>query len=274
MKMPIIAVLMLLALATAATGAEFYRWVDAEGRVHYTDTPPPANAKNIKQKKASDAPAEGSALPYSAQQAMKNFPVLLYVSDCGEACVKAREFLKRRGIPHAEKDSQQTDNFEALKKLLGGNAVVPVLTVGSTVLRGFDETQWNEALDLVGYPKSIPTVPRPAKPAETKPAVVAAPASASDNPVVLFNTDCGAACTKAREFLVKRGIPFTEKNAQEPAELEALTKLIGDNPVVPVLQVGDKTARGFEETQWNNLLDKAGYAKAPAPAGTGEQPRK
>jgi hypothetical protein len=29
--------------------AELYRWVDAEGRVHYTDTPPPANARKSEE---------------------------------------------------------------------------------------------------------------------------------------------------------------------------------------------------------------------------------
>jgi hypothetical protein len=33
----------------AAAQAELYRWVDAEGRVHYTDTPPPPNARKSEE---------------------------------------------------------------------------------------------------------------------------------------------------------------------------------------------------------------------------------
>lgn len=33
--------LLLALIATVATAGDLYRWVDAEGRVHYTDSPPP-----------------------------------------------------------------------------------------------------------------------------------------------------------------------------------------------------------------------------------------
>jgi hypothetical protein len=45
-------------------------------------------------------------------------------------------------------------------------------------------------------------------------------------PVTLYNADSCDACTKASTFLTQRGVPFTEKNARDPAvaqELKALT---------------------------------------------------
>ena len=48
-----IAVAAMFVAATA--GAQMYRWVDKDGKVHYTDTPPPAASKSV-QKRAT-APA-------------------------------------------------------------------------------------------------------------------------------------------------------------------------------------------------------------------------
>ena len=39
----------LLAVALTAQ-AQLYRWTDESGKVHYTDTPPPASAKNVEKK--------------------------------------------------------------------------------------------------------------------------------------------------------------------------------------------------------------------------------
>jgi hypothetical protein len=41
-------VLLSLVLSSAAVSAEMYRWVDSQGRVHYSDEPPPAGAKSSK----------------------------------------------------------------------------------------------------------------------------------------------------------------------------------------------------------------------------------
>ena len=47
-----IAVAAMLVAATA--GAQMYRWVDKDGKVHYTDTPPPAAAKSAEKRAGFD----------------------------------------------------------------------------------------------------------------------------------------------------------------------------------------------------------------------------
>jgi len=37
-------------LAAGTASAQQYRWVDEKGRVHYSDTPPPASAKSSEKK--------------------------------------------------------------------------------------------------------------------------------------------------------------------------------------------------------------------------------
>ena len=129
---PSMFLMVLISLATLAQ-AETYKWVDADGKVHYSDQPPPPDARKSERKQLGDKPAE-VALPYVLQQATKNFPVTLFVYDCGDGCTRARDFLVKRGVPHTSKDPTAPGMREELKKVTGGAEVVPVLQVGRRVL--------------------------------------------------------------------------------------------------------------------------------------------
>jgi len=180
MKSPLLLVLMLLAGPSLVFGANLYRWVDAEGKVHYTDQPPPVSAKNVQQKDFGGNVIEGDQMPYATQMAAKRYPVVLYASNCGEACNLAREHLKKRGIPYTAKNPETPADSEALKKLIGG-LEVPVLVVGNTSpQKGYEAGAWDAALDAAGYPKSAVVrsngkADGTAKKPETKPAHPAAP---------------------------------------------------------------------------------------------------
>ncbi len=175
----------LLAFAAPALAQTTYRWVDPDGRVHYSDKPPPASARDVKQKAAVGGAAGEAALPYATQAAAKNFPVTLYASDCGDPCKQARDLLRKRGIPHTEKNPQQPAEQEELMKLLSGQLEVPVLKVGKSLVRGWDEAQWTGTLDAAGYPRSAgapPPKPAPKPAAEAKAEVPPAEEGAEEQP--------------------------------------------------------------------------------------------
>jgi glutaredoxin len=157
MKPPQIALAVLAAALAlgAAAQTNVYRWVDKDGKVHFSDTPPPDDAKNASQKRVGGGYTEDSQLPYATQQAMKRNPVTLYTgTDCGDPCVKGRELLSKRGIPFSEKDAQNNPgDQEQLKKLIG-SLDVPVLVVGENKTKGYEESQWQAALDTAGYPRT------------------------------------------------------------------------------------------------------------------------
>jgi hypothetical protein len=179
----------LFLVAASAAHAETYRWVDAEGKVHYSDRPPPASAKQVERRKSTAAKpgADEGQLPYVLQQAVKNFPVTLYITNCGDGCDRARKLLSKRGIPYTEKDAADAETQEEMKKLIGANLEVPILKVGRTVVRGIEEGQWNNALDAAGYPQTAVIPPRPPKrppktpPAAPKPATPEEEAPAEEN---------------------------------------------------------------------------------------------
>jgi len=164
------------ALITEASAGNLYRWVDKDGKVHYTDQPPPPDAKSAERKKLGDKGVEAT-VPYSLQLATKNFPVTLYTAkDCGDPCKVGAALLAKRGIPFKEKNARDSGVTEEISALTGGKLEVPVLTVGRSVLRGFEEGAWNSSLDSAGYPSTA--VPGVA--AKPKPPVKQAPPEGKD----------------------------------------------------------------------------------------------
>lgn len=160
MKIKYILFFLPLFLIKIAIAAEMYRWVDADGKVHYTDTSPPLSAENIQKKKLGNK-AGDAQMSYSLQQAVKNFPVILYNSKCGEPCSNATELLVERGIPFSSKIPEKNEkDAESLKKITNGELAVPVLVIGKDILKGFERNSWNNTLDLAGYPKSSYLIPK------------------------------------------------------------------------------------------------------------------
>ena len=81
-------------------------------------------------------------------------------------------------------------------------------------------------------------------------------------PVTLYvATNCGDICQEARNLLLKRGVPFDEKNLTTQAEFVAFKEL-SNSDGVPTLVVGRNWVKGFQSQQWHAELDVAGYPTA------------
>lgn len=187
----------LAACTLAAAQTNVYRWVDKDGKVHFSDSPPPKDAKEASQKRMGGGAVEDSQLPYATQVAMKRNPVTLYFGDdCGPPCNLARDLLTRRGIPYTPRNAQtNAADHEALKKLAGA-AEVPLLLVGNQQVKGFNEELWHQALDTAGYPRTrLPgQLPAPAAAAAASPA--APPAASAPSAATAPTPPAGSAPPK------------------------------------------------------------------------------
>jgi glutaredoxin len=147
-----LACMMLLAFGAQAQ-SNVYRWVDKNGKVHFSDTPPAEESKDVSQKRIGGGYKQESSLPYATQVAMKRSPVVLYVGPkCATPCERGRELLAARGIPFTERDAATKEGYEAIQKM--GFTGLPVVTVGERHLKGFDDDAWQAALDGAGYPRT------------------------------------------------------------------------------------------------------------------------
>lgn len=169
-------ILLLAVLVSFGAHAQsVYRWVDKDGKVVYSDAPPPGDAKSVQQKRlGSGVSVDQDQLPYGVKVAMEKNPVVLFVTStsCGDPCADARALLAKRGIVYTERDPERNAaDADALKKA-AGTPVVPFLLVGERQLRGYLAETWESALDAAGYPRTNPfaKTPEPKKSESAKPA--------------------------------------------------------------------------------------------------------
>ncbi|MBU3735878.1 MAG: glutaredoxin family protein [Methylobacterium sp.] len=146
---------LLVLLSPSLQAADLFKWTDQAGRTHYSDRPPPADARDIERKKPGGAFAQSESVSFAARTASQKHPVSLFIFEgCGEPCSKGQGLLDQRGIPYTLRNTEQDKT--ALKQLTG-DSKVPVLVVGNQPpLTGWQENGWNTLLDAAGYPKNDP----------------------------------------------------------------------------------------------------------------------
>jgi glutaredoxin len=192
----------ILAFSSLISAQQLYRIVGPDGRVTFSDQPPPpsANAKVTTGRGGSfsDTSAGNASLPSELRTVVQRFPVTLYTGkDCGP-CESGRSLLRSRGVPFTERTIESPEDAESLRRL-SGDTSMPFATIGGQQLKGFSDVEWSQFLDAAGYPKTsvlpasyrnpapAPLVARAAPapaptPAPAAPAPVAAPAVNPNNP--------------------------------------------------------------------------------------------
>lgn len=172
----------LLAAPVLAQGV--YRIVGPDGKVTYSDQPPPAATppKPVGSTAAGASASASAQLPFELRQTSSRYPVTLYTGrDCAP-CNSGRNLLNARGIPYSEKTIETAQDGEALKRL-SGETSLPFLTIGSQQIKGYSDTEWTQFLDAAGYPKQSALPSSYRRPAATplvttvRPAETASPSS-------------------------------------------------------------------------------------------------
>ncbi len=164
-----------------------YKWTEPEGQTGYGDQAP-RDATHVERLGAVTGGTADSAdalaqLPYEIRKAAKDFPVVLYAMPNCSICDEGRAFLKAHAIPFSERSIATREDFEAFRQL-GGGEQLPAIGVGRRMVRGFESSQWAEALADAGYPQGIAlpnTWQWPAAKPLVPPAPPPAPATAEES---------------------------------------------------------------------------------------------
>ena len=147
-------VALLSLIATGPAHAQ-YKVIGADGKVTYTDRPAVTAGSKVTpigMRGTASGPTDG-ALPLELRQPAAKYPVTLYtVTGSCEPCESARQLLRQRGIPYAEKQVQGAEDSEALERLSGGRDA-PTLAIGTQMMRGLAPEVWGSYLDAAGYPR-------------------------------------------------------------------------------------------------------------------------
>lgn len=179
---PALAAALLGLLAASSLGANaqpIYRIVGPDGRVTFSDRPPP----DVAAGRAATAPVvalPGSAgdatgsLPFELRTVVSRYPVTLYSRPGCAPCDGGRRYLTSRGVPFTERTVTSQEDIEALQRI-ASTPTLPFVTIGAQQLKGFSEVEWGQFLDAAGYPKTSQLPSGYRQPAAT-PLVAAAPA--------------------------------------------------------------------------------------------------
>lgn len=138
---------LLLLAAASPLRAEIYKWVDAEGAIHYSDTPP-ATQQNTLEITGSissyDSPeivqtepaANAAAATSGMGKTAKSKRVVMYSAAWCGVCKTAKKYFNENNISYTEYDietnSEAKRNFERMKA-----RGVPVILVGDRRMNGF-----------------------------------------------------------------------------------------------------------------------------------------
>jgi glutaredoxin len=179
------------ALGAGVASAQVYRIVGPDGKVTFSDRPPPDAAAGKTQPVANGTGGGSSTatLPMELRTAVGRYPVVLYTAaNCGP-CDSARRYLQQRGVPYTENTVSTREDAAALQRL-SGSGDLPFMTIGAQHVPGFSEAEWAQYLEAAGYPQTsqLPPgyrnpEPRPLVAVQQRPATPAPrPAAAPPQP--------------------------------------------------------------------------------------------
>lgn len=157
----LVPVLLFFALPTLlcdAAAAEIWKWTDAAGKTHFSDTPPPdKKAKSLLLHDntidgAADAVrrATANAAPAAGQTQRATPRVVIYTASWCGYCRRARNLLRQRHVPFAEYDIENSSQGQREFARLQGQGV-PITLIGNIRLDGFDAGEFAGALQRAGF---------------------------------------------------------------------------------------------------------------------------
>lgn len=144
---------LLLLLCAVSAQAQLYRWVGPDGKVTYSDTPPPKTARQVETKSLTTSSVNTANFPFELAEAVRNNPVTFYTTKDCAPCEEARQFLNGRGIPYKEKTVSTQEDIAQFRQV-SSDGQLPVLAVGRAKESGYEPGAWRNALNNAGYPES------------------------------------------------------------------------------------------------------------------------
>ena len=163
---------MILLCTAGANAQQLYKWVGPDGKVTYSDTPPPSTVKQVEKKSARFGEVSASNLPFELAETVRNHPVTLYSSAQCAPCDAGRALLTSRGIPFSEKTVTTNEDIARLRQA-ASDGQLPLLIVGRNKQKGFESGGWAASLTAAGYPETskLPTSYRNPPPEAAAPPV-------------------------------------------------------------------------------------------------------
>jgi glutaredoxin len=203
-----LAALFLVCAGATLSAQSLYKWVDAQGKVSYSDQPPPPSmqVKDLSNtvNTLGAGQAQNETLDFNTQQRVNQTPVVLYTSKGCAPCDQGRALLRGKNVPYTEKTVDTNADLKALEAQFKSQTL-PVLALGQQSVNGFGASQWSEALATAGYSDAT-TLPK------TYANGVVSPLTAPSKATTKASTDAAATATprKRTESATRPATPAAE----------------------------------------------------------------
>ena len=140
-----------LLIVPLLASSEVYKWTDAQGRIHYSDSAPAeVKAKQVKIKISSiQGPAVVSTLGVAPAAKAKD-KVRIYTTPWCGYCKKAKAHLASKSVLYEEVDVEASEQGRREFTQIGGRGV-PVILVGHQRMDGFSEAGLDAMLAAAGW---------------------------------------------------------------------------------------------------------------------------
>lgn len=134
----------IILLLAVSAHSEVHKWVDNQGRVHYSDEKPNDQDSEVleiiepmtfEHTSVYDVP-DFLGFFSTPEQAGKKRVVMYSTERCGY-CKKAKRYFESNNIAYKEKDINKSKQYRKEWNKLGGSGV-PVILVGKKKIHGFD----------------------------------------------------------------------------------------------------------------------------------------
>ncbi len=155
MKIALMSMLVACAGIVSPAVADIYRWVDADGKVHFSNSPPRGiNAEKVSESRVSTVGAQPRAQPSAANTPAPKPPapvaaqtrkVVMYATSWCGYCSKARQFFKANGVAFTEYDVEANPQAMAEFRSRGGRGY-PLIFVGDQRMDGYSEARLAQLL--------------------------------------------------------------------------------------------------------------------------------
>lgn len=127
--------LWLLFIYSLSVNAEIYKWIDGNGKTHFTDRPP-SDVKTETITPKINSYSAVSVTPLITRLGHDDKVVIYSAEWCGY-CNKAKKYFRKNKIPYVAYDVEKSRRGRMDYKLLKGRSV-PIIIVGKKRMNGFN----------------------------------------------------------------------------------------------------------------------------------------
>lgn len=148
-----VSLLMVVLVVSPISHGQLYKWVDAQGNVHYGDSPPEnANLKRITGKVSSFRSVSVEPFKFNPDlisRRKESTTVVMYSTSWCGYCKKAANHFRSNKIPFTEYDIETDKQAAQEYKDMKGRGV-PIILIGDQRMNGFNAVSF----DKIYYDKS------------------------------------------------------------------------------------------------------------------------